>query len=637
MNLYFPLQHDTEPLSSSRGPAFDVSPGVLQLRPEQDRSTAVTLRSRDVLIAMVIAGMILFGFLGKAFYLQAFQGGEYRAIAENNRTRTIVEPAVRGVIYDAKGIQLVNNSASFTLTVTPFELPEDKKLRMELFEKVGDLSGINPIEFDLAISRYPNARDEEIPIPGKLDYDTAMKLYLKEESLSGFQIEMLTVRAYEKTELESLSHVLGYTGFISPDEYAENRSNGYIRTDKIGKLGIESVYEKELKGKHGSRTIEVDALGREALLIKETDPINGKNLHLTIDSELTRFIESRLSEYMERAGDRKASVIVLNPQDGGVRSLVSIPSFDNNLFAEGISGNDYVKLLEDPARPLFPRATSGEFPPGSTFKPTVAAAALEDGLINENTSFVSSGGIGIGVWYFPDWKAGGHGVTNVRKAISESVNTFFYIIGGGLGDFRGLGVERIMEQAKRFGFGGRTGIDLTSEADGFLPSKAWKEEAKGERWYIGDTYHAAIGQGDVLVSPLQMAVATSVFANKGILYEPHILGSIEAGEGKEFFSPVVRNGEVMSPSTINTVREGMRDTVRTGSARSLSLLPEAVAGKTGTAQAGGDRENHAWFTSFGPFETPELVVTVLVEEGGEGSAVAVPLARDIYAWWFANR
>ena len=217
------------------------------------------------------------------------------------------------------------------------------------------------------------------------------------------------------------------------------------------------------------------------------------------------------------------------------------------------------------------------------------------------------------------------------------MNTFFYIIGGGLGDFRGLGIERITEQAKLFGFGEPTGIDLPEEANGFLPSKAWKEEVKGERWYIGDTYHAAIGQGDILVTPLQMAVATSVLANGGVLFEPHLLASTERNGVEIQFEPVVRSGEVMSRETISVVRRGMRQAVTEGSARSLALLPKPVAGKTGTAQAGGDRENHAWFTSFGPYENPELVVTVLIEEGGEGSAVAAPLARDIYAWWFANR
>jgi len=637
MNPWFPLQHDSGSLRSSSRIPLDVSPGALAYNEGQVRSTETVLKERQLTLMSICIGAFFILFLGKALFLQSIQGDHYRAIAENNRTRMLVTPAIRGVMYDANGQQLVQNAPAFTLIVTSSKLPKDKEARLAVIETAANIAGMTPTDIDVAIAERPNAFDDTIPVDRPLTYEAAMALYLAEERLPGISVELLTVRSYNTGPLQTLSHVLGYTGFISPSEYDMRKETGYRRTDKLGKQGLELTYETALRGRHGTRSVEVDALGREILLLSKEEPTSGYNLHLTIDAELTTFIEERLNETLQKIGKQKASVVVIDPRDGGVRALVSVPGYDNNAFAQGISSKAYQVLLEDVDQPLFPRATFGEFPPGSTFKPTIAGIALENGLIDRHTSFLSSGGIAVNSWFFPDWKAGGHGITNVTKAIAESVNTFFYVIGGGFGDVRGLGIEQMTEGARLFGFGAQTGIDLPQEADGFLPSMAWKEEAKGERWYIGDTYHAAIGQGDVLVTPLQMAMMTSVFANGGTLYAPHLLSHMERDEETISYEPRVTREQVVSENAIAVVREGMRQAVTEGSARSLSFLSKPVAAKTGTAQAGGDRENHAWFTSFGPYENPELVVTVLVEEGGEGSSIAAPIARDIFAWWFANR
>jgi len=269
----------------------------------------------------------------------------------------------------------------------------------------------------------------------------------------------------------------------------------------------------------------------------------------------------------------------------------------------------------------------------------LAAAALEEGIINENTSFISTGGLRIGEWFFPDWKVGGHGVTNVRKAIAESVNTFFYYIGGGYGDFVGLGIDRMVRYEKIFGLGKQTGIDIIGEAKGFLPTKDWKETIKGERWYVGDTYHAAIGQGDITVTPLQVANYTAVFANGGLLYRPHFIRQVLSSDDKIIrqvdHKPIKSN--VVSSENIKIVREGMRQTVAAGSARSLASAPVAVAGKTGTAQWSSNKPNHAWFTGFAPYDKPQIVITILIEQGGEGSSVAVPIAREVLEWYFSNK
>jgi penicillin-binding protein 2 len=321
-------------------------------------------------------------------------------------------------------------------------------------------------------------------------------------------------------------------------------------------------------------------------------------------------------------------VVALNPKTGEIYALVSLPSYDNNLFAQGIETDAFADLVEDKDQPLFFRAISGEFPSGSTFKPFVAYAALADRVVSEHTSFVSTGGLRVSDWFFPDWKAGGHGVTDVRKAISESVNTFFYIVGGGFDEFTGLGIERMMRSAEQFGFGRSTGIDLPGEASGFLPSKKWKEETKGERWYVGDTYHLAIGQGDFLTTPLQMAHATGIIANDGMRVAPHVIASEAQYTGEQILD--------LDSYSLSVVKQGMRQTVTSGSARSLAALPFSVAGKTGTAQASGNERFHSWFTGFASYEDPEIAIAVLVEEGGESTEAAVPLARELLYWWFTN-
>jgi penicillin-binding protein 2 len=318
--------------------------------------------------------------------------------------------------------------------------------------------------------------------------------------------------------------------------------------------------------------------------------------------------------------------------------MVSEPAYDANKFAQGISKDDYSALINDPDNPLFSRSISANVASGSVFKPVVGAAAMAEHTINENTSVLSTGGIHVGKSFFPDWKAGGHGVTNLAKGIAESVNTFFYSIGGGTDSITGLGVERIVNYAKKFGYGSPLGIDLPNEGAGFLPTKEWKQNTKGERWYIGDTYHVAIGQGDVIVTPLQVAMMTTVFANHGTLYRPRVVQAMTASDGTR----VEKDPEVITPQVtdkfaIDAVRRGMRQTVTAGSARSLNALPVQVAGKTGTAQWNSKKSNHAWFTSFAPYDKPTITVTVLVEEGVEGSVNASPVAREIYRWYFGGR
>jgi len=366
---------------------------------------------------------------------------------------------------------------------------------------------------------------------------------------------------------------------------------------------------------------------------------DGFNLMLAIDLDLQAKAEEVTKTYLEKNKFKRASVIIMDPQTGEVRALVSLPAYNNNSFAAGISQEEYDKFLNDPNRPLFNRSISGEFPSGSTIKPIFAAGALQEGIINEKTSFLSNGGLRIGEWFFPDWKAGGHGVTDVRKAIALSVNTFFYYIGGGYGDFKGMGLNGLVKYSKLFGLGEKTGIDLNGESSGFVPTSAWKEKVKNEPWYIGDTYHFAIGQGDVLVTPLQVANYTATIANGGTLYQPHLVSKIMNSNNQviQNIEPKIIRKNFIDTANLNIVREGMRQTVTVGSGRYLNSLPVTMAGKTGTAQWSTQKEPHAWFIGFAPYENPELSISILVEEGIEGSAVAVPIAYDIFNWYFSNK
>jgi penicillin-binding protein 2 len=374
-------------------------------------------------------------------------------------------------------------------------------------------------------------------------------------------------------------------------------------------------------------------------IINEEPAQDGHNLLLSIDLELQQKAEEILRAHLEKNKIEKASLIIINPNNGEVLTMISYPYYDNNDFAQGIKTEAYQELLNNPSQPLFNRAVSGEFPSGSTIKPIFAAGALQEGVISENTSFLSNGGLWIGRWFFPDWRAGGHGLTNVRSAIANSVNTFFYYIGGGYGDFVGLGLDGLVKYSRLFGLGEKTGIDMSGEAAGFVPTREWKEEAKNEAWYIGDTYHFAIGQGDVLATPLQVANYTSVFANGGTLYKPRLVSKIldSSNNVVEDIKPEVVRENFIDEYNMNVVREGMRQTVTSGSARYLNSLPIEVAAKTGTAQWSTVKDTHAWFIGFAPYKNPELAFAILLEEGGEGSSTAAPIAYDILKWYFQEK
>jgi len=602
------------------------------------RYIGITVSRLSIQVVFTLVLLSLFAVTVKAAQVQVVQGEHYSGLAEGNRSRIEWVPSDRGVIYDRNGTQLVRNVPVFSVALVMSDLPPDEAGRREIFGRLSGILGINPREIEEGIDGSDPKSPLGVSIAEDITHEQAVLVDVMSTEWPGVQLVEETRREYPLTDsVPSLSHLIGFDGRVTSEDL-ESDDAAYLPTDRIGRTGLEKSYEGELRGVYGRRRVEVDALGRQKNVIAEEVGTPGKSLVLTIDADLQAETEAILSSALKRYGKSRGSAIVMRPDTGEILAMVSEPAFDNNLFARGISADDYARIEADEDDPLFQRAIGASLPSGSTFKLVVAAAALAERIVEPTTTFLSSGGIAINGWFFPDWKAGGHGYTDLTKAISESVNTFFYIVGGGLDDREGLGVARIADYARKFGLGSKTGIDLPGEGEGFLPSKEWKESVKGERWYVGDTYHLAIGQGDILVTPLQIACMTSVFANGGELVRPRIVSSVTGQDG----SRVSKRTEIVDPQVvpaehIASVINGMRHSVLYGSSRALSLLPVSAAAKTGTAQWSSTNEPHAWFTSFAPYDNPEIVVTVVIEEGGEGSVAAAPVARDIMAWYFGRR
>ncbi len=585
---------------------------------------------RLLLLFMVFIIAIL---LGRSFYLQVVRGDHYLSLADGNRLRIKYVKSHRGIIYDRNDELLVKNIFGFSLLITPADLPKDLEERNFVISSVVDTLGLDRTVVDEKIKSASQYYFQPIVIETGIEYEQAMKLKIDSAKLPGVSLEIDSWRNYLSGD--SLSHLLGYVGKINADEY-DRLADQYLLSDNIGKVGLEKQYEEYLKGEHGKKRVEVDVLGVEKKVVSHLPFVPGSDLVLTVDSALQNKVYEILENKLGKS--KAAAVIISNPQNGEILSLVDYPAYDNNLFAIGISTKEYTKLLEDTRKPLFIRSLLGEYPSGSTVKPVIAVDALEEGIVTPQKSFNSVGGLWVvDTWFFQDWKAGGHGITNLYKALAESVNTYFYYIGGGYGNFTGLGVEKIVEYLKVFGLGEKTGIDMPSEGDGLVPTREWKKEVKNEDWYIGDTYHLAIGQGDLLVTPIQVNSYNMAIANGGTMYQPHLVKEIIHPDGvRELMMAKVIKKDFVSTESIQAVRQGMRQAVTKGSAIYLSDLPVAVAGKTGTAQWNNTKENHAWFNGFAPYDYPTFAITVLIEEGGEGSKIAVPIAKEIMQYWFSD-
>ena len=578
----------------------------------------------------IFLGCVLMLFI-RSFYLQIIKGGDFRDVAEGNRIRLELIPANRGLIYDRFGELLVKNVSYFFLYINTDLLPQSEEEKNNLFTNLTKELSIDLAELNKRLDSRESGSKRAI-IYENLPYDLAIKLMVIAENYPALEISFEPRRNYF-AQL-GLSHALGYLGEVSEGDLA---SGDYNFSDRIGKSGIELVYEDILRGKNGYRQLEVDALFSEKNIISMTEPIDGTDIILTIDAKTQAKLFEIMKKNSELYGKAKMAAVILDPKDGGILAMSSLPAYDNNIFSTILNKDDYNAIIQDENTPLLNRVTAGTYPPGSVFKPVVASAALEEKIIDKNFKVNSTGGINVGGNFFPDWRPGGHGSTDIYWAIADSVNTFFYSIGGGNNEWLdiGLGADKIIDYAKKFGFGRNSQVDLMLESEGFLPSKEWKEESSGERWYLGDTYNLSIGQGYLLVTPIQIADLMSYFANRGTVYKPHFIKEIKSSEGKNVMERELTLTNIISSDNLNILREALRKTVVSGSAQSLQSVPVKVAGKTGTAQFNKNKTPHSWFASFAPYEDPKIVMVVLVEEGGD-RGLAVTISREFMEWYFSQ-
>lgn len=603
-----------------------------------------TETNRKPLAGLAVVAVSVIALLSlQLFNLQVANGQRNLGLAEGNRIRQKVVRAPRGVIYDRNKSVLVRNQASFDLTVIPSLLPADDKDRHSLYAKVGALAGLSAAEVAAKSEAKGLRQTQPQLVASGLDRDKALLVDQSSQDLTGFSLDVNPIRDYQ--DASQLAHVLGYTGRISEAELTDNP--GYLPTDFIGKLGLEKSYENVLRGSNGSEQTEVDASGRPIKVLASKPSVPGSDLVLAIDKGLEGKLTQAITDQMKKAGATQAAGVALDPKTGEVLAAVSLPSYDNNLFSRGISQADYAKLSSDPAQPLFNKAIAGAYPSGSTIKPFVASAALEEHVVTPQTTIVDEGKLEVVNKYNPaikyvfnGWEHSGLGVMNIYRAIAMSSDIYFYTVGGGFGNINGLGIDKLDSWYQKFGFGRKTGVDLPDETAGRVPTPDWKQKFSGEPWYTGDTYNISVGQGDILVSPLQLAVATAAIANGGTIYKPHFVKQVLDDHGNviQNIAPDVVRRNVATAANLAVVRDAMRQTVASGTACCIfdQQVSVHVAGKTGTAETdpGANKKPHAWFVGFAPYEDPKIVMAVIVENSGEGAEYAVPAVRETMAWYF---
>jgi len=573
-----------------------------------------------LLVMITIAlGLLLF----KSFQLQIIKGDYWQSLADENRIRSYPIRPLRGIIYDKNKIPLAINVPKLDLVTIPADLEKNENFN-QIIDRLSLALGRPREEIEKKI-KDNSALSYPIIIEENIAREKALLLESNFNDVPEIGVEKNSFRQYENGLV--FSHLLGYLGKANQEEVSEKK---YLFDDYVGRTGLEKVYDEQLRGENGEQLTEVDSAGKLQKILAIKDAGAGNDLVLSIDAELQKKIYDSLKSKLGTLSTSRAAAVAVNPQNGKILALVSLPEFDNNQFIRGLSAEEFDNIFNNKNEPLFNRAISGLYPPGSTIKPILASAALTEGIVDVNKQINCLGYLNLVdkfsssiIWTHNDWKA--HGLTNIIKAIAESCDVYFYTIGGGYGDIEGLGIDRIKKYLKLFGLGEISGIDLIGEKPGFVPDAQWKEETRKEKWYIGDTYNASIGQGDILVSPLQIAMATTIVANNGTLFRPQLVQEKE---------PEIVRKDIIANEFLEIVRKGMREAVVSGSSRFLSDLVVKAAGKTGTAETAKNKAPHSWFTGFAPYENPQIVITILIENGGEGSSTATPVAKEILSWYF---
>ena len=599
-----------------------------------------SLEQRMPLLIAIIA-LAFAGFVIRLFQLQILEGEELAGIAHGNAVRQVRLEAPRGDVLDREGRVLATTRPAFGVSVMPSDLRAPERTLAAL----GMLLDREPAVLAEAVGQ-PRGRLRFQPV--RLAADLSLDHWGRVEShrfeLPGVVTDVRPRRHYVEGELAA--HLLGTIGEIGPGELSSEAFEGYRAGDVIGRSGVEKLHEADLHGRAGGRNVVVDVAGRVVQVLDERDPDAGGSLSLTIDLDLQRAAEAAFLPDVLGEPSRMGAVVALDPRTGDVLALVSKPAFDPNEFAGGIAADVWKRLTTDEWRPLQNRALSGQYPPGSVFKAFVAAAALEEGVVTPRDTFFCPGHFRLGNRTYRCWKKEGHGTMALRDALKQSCDVYFYQVG------TQLGIERIARYAKGFQLGRTSGIPLSDEVAGLVPTPEWKERRFSEPWQKGETVSIAIGQGFNLVTPIQLAVAFAAIANGGQILEPRIVlrHTGENGEVVEAGSPVVRGHLPVSAENLALVRDALEAVVGEphGTGGRSRVPGVRVAGKTGTAQVvhlqhTEDLEDdeipiryrdHAWFAAFAPVEAPEIVVSVLVEHGGGGGANAAPIAGKVLTAYF---
>lgn len=610
----------------------------------QEYTHDVEVRLRGVVWVIAVFFLLV---LCRLFYLQVVRASYYQAFSENNSIRKIEIPAPRGIIFDRKARVLADNEPVFDLVVIPQYISD----RMDLTFSLANLLGLHAEEIFDALkqaSKMPPYRP--FIIRSGISFDLVSKIKANKSpfqeakpNLDGADIGYHYIRTYGEGDIAS--HILGYVREIDAEMLKKmdvKYPGKYKRGDFVGTGGIEQQYDLEIRGENGLVQKLVNAVGREVSSLDmnialANEPLKaGSNVHLTLDTDVQRATK-------EAIGNNVGAIVVLDTRTGAVLAMYSNPTFDLNMLRSEDRSSYWSKILSDPDRPLYNRALQGVYPPASTFKVITAIAALQEQVVGREEKVHCNGGMKIGNRVYGCWLLSGHGPMDVVRALIHSCDVFFYTAG------LRLGVDKIAEYAKKFGLGKRTGIEVSGEKDGFVPSNEWKMRVKNAEWNTGETASSSIGQGYNLVTPLQMAKVFAEIANGGYKITPHLVEKILSSDGNLLYEWMTTPEPIegVSKETIDIVKQGLYGVVNGpgGTATALSTLQLKIAGKTGTAQVvskesgktGGKYKNHAWFVGYAPYDDPEIVVSVIIEHGGHGGGVAGPIAGEVIKEYFRSK
>ena len=575
------------------------------------------------LIILRVGLLLVVALLGlRLWHLQIREGSYYRDLSENNRTRSVIMEPARGLIYDRKGVLLANNVPSFTLYVSL----EDVKDRELLIDQLTNLLGLDPA---LVREKLTARGSKQLPrkVKDRLTLREATLVESHRLDLPGVMVQVESQRNYPGGV--TASHLLGYVGEVSSEQLEKPEFADLHQGSIVGQYGVEKFFDQLVRGQAGQKSIEVDAVGHEKRTVVVEQPHAGDNLYLTIDVRLQKVAEKLL-------GEESGAIVALDPRTGDVLAMASRPGFDPNVLSRELTPKQWAGIVQDEGRPLNNRASQGQYPPGSVFKVMMAAAALETKTVTPSTSIYCNGGYQFGRRLYHDWKAGGHGPVDLRHALVQSCDVYFYTVG------QRMGIETMASFAHQFGLGEETGIELPSERVGIVPSEAWKRKAKNEPWLPGETISASIGQGYVNVTPLQMASLIGTVANDGVMFRPRLVQAVmDRATGELQQRPAVPKRTLkLRPEILPLIKEALAGVVKEGTGTRAQSALVTIAGKTGTAQmtalrTGPEKDipkqlrEHAWFVAFAPVEAPTSAVAVLGEHMGHGGSASAPLAKEL--------